>query len=327
MGVRVAVLHYDRRDTAHVSGWCSRHQSIPHPETCEADFVDALIAYAAGAAERGVLFPTTDEAVVAISRNKDTLERHYVVACPPWHVTRLCIEKQYTHTLAQANGVPEPNTFVPSSIEDVERYGNRAAFPCLVKPCQSHLFYDRFQRKMVPVSGIPEMLSVYQEARDAGLDVMLQEIIPGDDSQVVNYNAYFHCGRPTSEFTAQHIRNAPPYWGSPRVVLSKNIPDVIEPGRRLFKAMEFDGYACTEFKRDPRDGVYKLMDINPRHNLSTLLAVRCGMNFPWLHYWHLVSGELPSAERFRQGVYWIDLSRDVIYSARYRRTECACPET
>jgi hypothetical protein len=67
------------------------------------------------------------------------------------------------------------------------------------------------------------------------------------------------------------------------------------------------------------------MDINPRHNLSTLLAVRCGMNFPWLHYWHLVSGELPSADRFRQGVYWIDLSRDVIYSARYRRTERYSP--
>jgi D-aspartate ligase len=324
MGVRVAVLRYDRRDTAHLSRWCSYHQSVPHPESHEAEFIEALMAYAA-CSGGGVLFPVTDEALVAVARNLDTLHRSYLVACPPWPIVRLCIEKQCTHTLAQANGVPEPHTFVPASLEDVQQYGSRAQFPCLVKPCQSHLFYEHFHRKMLPVRSTAEMLSVYCQARDAGLDVMLQEIIPGDDSQVVNYNAYFHRGAPAVEFTAEHIRNAPPSWGSPRVAVSKDIPEVLEPGRKLFQAMAFDGYACTEFKRDPRDGLYKLMDINPRHNLSTLLAVRCGINFPWLHYRHLAFGERPSAGGFRHGVYWIDLTRDAGYSARYLLTERYSP--
>ena len=29
-------------------------------------------------------------------------------------------------------------------------------------------------------------------------------------------------------------------------------------------------------KRDARDGRYKLLEINARHNMSSLLAVRCG---------------------------------------------------
>lgn len=324
MGVRVIVLHYDRRDTAHLSRWCSHHISVPHPEHRESEFIESLI----GCADRfggGVLFPVSDESVVAVARNTDTLQRHYTVACPPWRIARLFIDKQCTYALAEANGVPAPSTFVPSSVEDVEAYGSRVGFPCLVKPCQSHLFYERFHRKMFPVSNAGEMVSVYRQARDAGLGVMLQEIIPGDDTHVVNYNAYFHQGMPALEFTAEHVRNAPPLWGSPRVIMSKDVPEVIEPGRRLLRAMGFDGYACTEFKRDSRDGMYKLMEVNGRHNLSTLLAVGCGVNFPWLHYRHLAFGELPSARDFRKGVYWIDLTRDVGYGARYLRTERYSP--
>jgi predicted ATP-grasp superfamily ATP-dependent carboligase len=81
---------------------------------------------------------------------------------------------------------------------------------------------------------------------------MLQEIIPGKDTDVVNYNAYFHGGEPCVEFTAQHIRNAPPLWGSPRVAMSKKVPEVLEPGRKILRAMSFSGYACTEFKRSRR---------------------------------------------------------------------------
>jgi predicted ATP-grasp superfamily ATP-dependent carboligase len=80
--------------------------------------------------------------------------------------------------------------------------------------------------------------------------------------------------------------------------------------------MGFSGYSCIEFKRDPRDGTFKVLDVNGRHNLSTLLAVRCGINFPWLHYAHLSEGIRPRVSGYREGVYWIDLVRDVGYSAK-----------
>jgi predicted ATP-grasp superfamily ATP-dependent carboligase len=85
--------------------------------------------------------------------------------------------------------------------------------------------------------------------------------------------------------------------------------------------MGFEGFACTELKRDRRDGVYKVVDVNGRHNLSGLLAVRAGINFPLLHYEHLVEGRAPASARFRQGVYWTDLYRDLGYSLAYLRRE------
>jgi predicted ATP-grasp superfamily ATP-dependent carboligase len=174
---------------------------------------------------------------------------------------------------------------------------------------------------MTSVGNLDELLTAYREARDAGFEVMVQEYIPGDDDTVVNYNAYFIDGQALAEFTARHIRNGPPWFGSPRVVCSERIPEVIEPGRSILRALGFNGFACTEFKFDRRDGLFKLMEVNGRHNLSTLLAVRCGLNFPLLHYRHLAFGEVPISTRYEEGRYWIDLVRDIGFSLAFRSRE------
>jgi predicted ATP-grasp superfamily ATP-dependent carboligase len=133
----------------------------------------------------------------------------------------------------------------------------------------------------------------------------------------VNYNCYFWDGEPLVEFTAAKVRLSPPIFGLPRVVVSKRIDDVLESGRKILKAMGFYGYACTEFKRDSRDGAYKLLDVNGRHNRSCLLAVACGVNFPWMEYRHLVHGQKPVSRPYREGVYWIDEFRDCKDSIRH----------
>ncbi|WP_455212384.1 carboxylate--amine ligase [Kaarinaea lacus] len=319
-GVPVVMVHYDERDMGHVSKYVTQQIQSPHPEKNQAEFINLLIE-CSDQFNGSVLFPVSDETVVAVAQNKDQLEEYYRVACPSWQIAQQFIEKKYTYALADANGIPAPKTIIPASVADVEKYATDVDFPCLVKPSQSHLFYDYFKRKMFPVSSADELLSVYRQAAEAGLEVMLQEIIPGDDINVVNYNAYFSESEPLLEFTAQHIRNAPPWWGSPRVVLSKNIPEVIDPGRNILKAMNYSGYACTEFKKDERDNIYKLMEVNGRHNLSTLLAVRCGINFPWLQYQHLLFGEKLSARQYTTGIYWVDIPRDVGYSIKYFRRE------
>ncbi len=323
-GIPVVVMHYDRRDMAHVSRYVSEHMLIPHPEKEEALFV-AFLRSAAQLLGGGVLIPASDESLAAVSRHKALLAEDYVVACPEWEIAKRFIDKKETYALAEQHGVPAPRTLVPRSEQEVVRYATDIEFPCLVKPCQSHLFYDRFKRKMIRVEDLDQMLAAYRAAAEAGLEVMLQEIIPGGDCEVVNYNAYVWGGRSLVEFTTEHVRNAPPFFGSPRVVLSKKIPEVIEPGRKILQAMQFYGYACTEFKRDPRDGVFKLMEVNGRHNLSTLLAPRCGINFPWLEYRHLVHGEIPAAADFETGIYWVDTTRDLGYSISHFRQEMYTP--
>jgi D-aspartate ligase len=320
IGIPVVAIYYDRNDMGYVSKYVKEKIYIAHPEKAESRFIEQLVKLSSRFSG-GVLIPTSDEVLTTVSRHKDLLEKHYIVACTEWEITEKFIDKMHTYELAEKIGVPAPKMIVPRSMEDLERCDKAIRYPCLVKPRQSHRYYEIFKTKMVQVNNYDEMATAYRQAVSAGLEVILQEIIPGDDSQVVNYNSYFWNGKPLVEFTAQQLRKAPPEFGAPRVVMSKNIPEVIELGRSILRAMGFYGYSCTEFKRDSRDGNYKLMEINGRHNRSTLLAVRSGINFPSLQYMHLTRGELPSQSSYQQGIYWISLDRDIYYSLKYHRKE------
>jgi len=240
-------------------------------------------------------------------------------------VTQIFIDKAQTYALAVACGVPSPRTLVPHSLEEAESQAESLGFPLLLKPAEGHLYYARFKRKMVKADDMAAMRTAYTQAAGAGLGVMIQEIIPGADSDVVNYNAYAWGGRSLVEFTARQLRKAPPRFGSPRAVVSERIDGLAEVGRAALRALAFEGFACVEFKRDPRDGRYKLLDVNGRHNLSGLLAVRCGVNFPLLQYRHVSAGELPERTQFRTGVYWVDVVRDVAYGLRHVLEERPSP--
>ncbi len=319
MGVPVVAVQYDDRDMGFASTYVRERIRAPHPETDEEAFIELLIDRAPR--ERAPLIPASDAALAAVSRNKERLDQRYVVAATEWSITRRFIEKRHTYALAQEIGVPAPKTVVPRSIEDAERYARAALYPCLVKPSQGHLYKARFGTKMTRVNDLDQLLRAYREAEDAELHVLLQEIVPGPDSNGANYNSYVWGEQPLVEFTARKIRGSPPAFGSPRVARSESIPAVIEPGRAILRAMGFYGFSCTEFKQDARDGVWKLMEVNGRHNLSSLLAVRCGVNFPYLQYRHLVEGELPAAHGFETGVYWIDLIRDMACNIKDSRVE------
>lgn len=319
-GVPQVVVHYHPCDMAHRSRYATKTLRAPHPQQDEADFV-ARVMELAGKWEGAVLMPTSDETLLVAARHKEALSRHFLVACPDYAAACQVINKQQTYKLAAAAGVPAPWTLLAHSVEDVRRVGAEMLFPCLLKPVQSHLFYTHFGVKMFLIENLTQLLDSYSRVSAAGFKVVIQEYIPGGDGGVANYNCYAVGGKVLTEFTADHIRNAPPWFGSPRVVRSRQIDAVLEPGRQLMQALNYTGFSCTEFKLDRRDGQYKLLDINGRHNLSTLLAVRCGINFPWLEYRHHAYGDIPGQQTFQSGTYWIDMVRDIPYSLKHYNEE------
>jgi predicted ATP-grasp superfamily ATP-dependent carboligase len=312
-GVPVWAVSYDQNDMGQVSRYVAGKVLSCHPERSEREYVD-LLAGLGQKLGRGVLIPADDATISVVSRHKQELERYYVVACPDWTVTEKFINKPFTYRLAEDIGIPVPKTLTPTSREEVADYAGSAQFPCLVKPNQSHRYYEVLRKKLVRADDPAGLIRAYDEAVTIGLDVMIQEYIPGPDSNGVNYNSYFLNGEQLVEFTAQKVRLSPPQFGVPRVVVSRRVKQVVENGRRILKAMGFYGFSCVEFKMDSRDGTYKLLEVNGRHNRSALLALRCGINFPLIEYNHLAKGELPTHRDYREGIYWIDEFRDVYES-------------
>ncbi len=319
-GVPVFVLHARDDDMAQASKYVHQSWRTCDPVDDERGFVEAILEHR----ERfrgALLIPASDETLAAVARFKGELERDFVVACPGWDTIRVCLDKALTARLAEDWDIPAPRTVVPRTLDEAIAASQSLGFPLLVKPAQSHLYYRVFRRKMARVANVGELELRFAEAAVAGLEVMLQEIIPGGDDDVVNYNSYAWEGTALVEFTARQLRKAPPRYGSPRVLISEWIPEAIAPGRATIAALDFSGFANIELKRDSRDGRYKLMEVNARHNMSSLLAIRCGVNFPMVEYRHRIRGELPRQRRQRQGFYWSNNLQDLAFSIRGFRSE------
>jgi predicted ATP-grasp superfamily ATP-dependent carboligase len=94
----------------------------------------------------------------------------------------------------------------------------------------------------------------------------------------------------------------PPLGGSSIVRVSVvPAPDVLESSEKLVREIGLEGFSEVEFRRDST-GRAMLMEINPRLSASIELAVRSGVNFPFLLYAWATGRPLRQTQSYRVGV-------------------------
>src|SRR2546428_3246710 len=96
-----------------------------------------------------------------------------------------------------------------------------------------------------------------------------------------------------------------PPWGG-ESILRQSIPvppDIGDQAERLVREIDLEGYSEVEFRRD-HAGVPYLMEINPRLSASVEVAVRAGVDFPYLVYQWASGGPIAKA-RPRGGGGWL----------------------
>ena len=324
-GIPIINYYHDvKNDFAYQSKFVQEHRVLPHPELNEQQCVDAIISE--GRKHHGsLLIPLDDASLVTTSKNKSKLEEYFRVVCCNWSVIKLIIEKKYTYDIAEKLGIPSPKSRTVNTISEAEIAGKEMQYPCLIKPSVGHRFFELFHTKMIRVDSYDELCENIELPLSHKLELIVQEMIPGNDTSGINYNSYYANNRVCLDFTAEKVRLAPPNFGFPRVVISKHISAVTEYSSMFLNKLGYTGYSCIEYKRDERDGVYKLMELNGRFNLSILHALKCGINFPYLAYNHEVNGVVPEKSDFQDDIYWIDSLKDITHSVRYCAVEKYTP--
>lgn len=302
-------------------------ETVPAP-----DPVEELEAYVACLAELGdsrpgVIIPTTDESLEAVARHHATVAANHWVASPPFEIAERFLDKRRTAELAAEIDVPAPATRPIDTEADLDGCLDEVGLPCLLKPRESYRYNRAFGVKVARVHDEAGLHEAWRGADELDIGMLAQELVPGAETAGANYNVYMVDGEPVAELTAQKLRLSPPNFGFPSAVVGTPITEILEPGRRIVRAMGIEGFANVEFKRDDRDGRYKLMEVNGRPNMSGELAVRCGIDFPQITYEHLVHGILPDPSQTPgidagDGVYWIDEVSDLrSLLTRWRRGE------
>jgi D-aspartate ligase len=309
-GIPVWVLTDDHL-LAGTSRFCRR--ALPWPATGEADQVAYLLDLAKDKELGGwTIFPASDETAALLARNRDALaERYRLSILAPWETLQHAYDKRLTYRLAERIGVDHPRTHYPRDRDDVAAFPG--PFPAVLKPAIRPTL-DRFTiDKGWPATDVPSLVARYDEACAVSdpAAIMIQEVIPGGGETQLSYAALCRAGDPVASVTARRTRQWPMDFGrASTFVETIDAPDVEELARRVLHALRFDGIVELEFKRDPRSGSLKLLDINPRAWGWHTLARRAGVDFPYL-LWRMVHGETIGTVRGRAGVRWVRALTDV----------------
>jgi D-aspartate ligase len=309
-GIPVWVLTDDHLLAA-TSRFCKR--AVPWPDIVEADQVAYLLDLARDNALDGwTLFPAGDETAALLARNSNALaERYRLSVLAPWETLQRAYDKRLTYRLAAEIGVDHPRTHYPRDRDDVAAYGG--PFPAILKPAMRPTLDPFTIDKAWPAADLESLMSRYDEACTVSdpAAIMIQEIIPGDGVAQLSYAALCRDGEPVAHLCARRTRQWPLDFGrASTFVETIDAPDVEQVARRVLRALRFDGIVELEFKRDPRSGALKLLDMNPRVWGWHTLARGAGVDFPYL-LWRMVHDERVEPVRGRAGVRWVRALTDV----------------
>jgi predicted ATP-grasp superfamily ATP-dependent carboligase len=261
-----------------------------------------------------VLFPTRDETVAAFSRHRNRLAEYFRVTTPRWEVVRWAWDKKNTYDRAAELGIPVPRTFNPRTEEELGDLYSR--LPLALKPAVKENFFYATGAKAWRVETPDQLHDLFCKAirQIAPEEILIQEIIPGDGQQQYSYCAFFRDGEAHSSLVAKRIRQHPREFGRAATYVetidSSEAPVVEELSLRFLKDIDYYGLVEVEFKRDHRDGRFKLLDVNARTWGFHSIGGPAGVDFPYLLFADQ-TGEQVERGKGKAGVGWLRLVTDL----------------
>jgi predicted ATP-grasp superfamily ATP-dependent carboligase len=236
-----------------------------------------------------VVFPTHDGQLNLIAQHLGDLQ--VLAPFPDWDILEQVQSKRAQLDQAASVGVDVPQTHYPRTVAEARAAAEEISLPVLVKPEHPVGFKERFRRQAFRCETLDEVEDAYTRAEEFG--AMVQELIPGGDDTLYTVGSYVaRDGRPLGVFSGRKLRQTPPGIGTCRVGEAVWVQDAVDAALRLLDAFDYFGLSQVEFKRDPRDGKFKLMEINPRLWQWHGLATACGVDLPRIAHADL-AGERP----------------------------------
>lgn len=282
-------------------------------------FVHALLSVAASLDQKPVLILTQEDSVETVSAARDQLSDAYLFSMPSQDTMQLLMNKSTFQRCAESLRCPIPRS--------VRLLGELAAesmselqFPCVIKPVVKSVEYSAKFSKASKVASAREAADLWLKMRDVVGEVIMQEWIEGDDSDV--YFCLQYRGLPGTtpvSFVGRKICQWPPQVGG--TASCTPAPDVshelIVLTNDFFDAVGFVGLGSMEYKRDKRDKKFYMVEPTVgRTDYQEEVATLNGVNIPYAAYCGELGRPFPPAEPIDPPMAWRD-------SVSYRKARSA----
>jgi predicted ATP-grasp superfamily ATP-dependent carboligase len=308
------------------SRYCQR-MGIPSLTEGDGPLLEAMLGLGRRLGD-AVLYGLHDDYVAFIARNREQLQRWYRITHAHRSAVETVIDKRRLATLCQQAGIPIPRTWVPRGEDEVRAISREAPFPCLLKPAYSRSWRtpaaERVVRgaKTVRVGSPEELVGEWQRLSQLGCPLLVQELIPGPDHNLYTCSGYYgQDAAPLAQLVGRKFRTLPVHFGVATLLESVFQPEVASLARRLARALNYRGNLGAEFKLDPRDGRFKLIESNARFVLWAGFAGDCGVDLAYCAYRDAIGAPVSFRGPYPTGVRWLHPKWDLhaVIEMRKRR--------
>jgi predicted ATP-grasp superfamily ATP-dependent carboligase len=252
---------------------------------------------------RPILMPATDRGCLWIAENAEALREVFNFPDQDAALVRTLCDKSRMQELAATHGVPIARSVVPYSKLDVVQFIESAVFPVMVKATDAESLRRRAGGTKFIVHSGRELTELYAKAEDREApNLMIQEFIPGEDWMFDGYfDAQSNC---LFGMTAKKIRRFPAKTGVTSLGICLENDTVFRTTTAFMKAIGYRGILDIGYRRDERDGSYKVLDVNPRIGCTFRLFAASGVDVARALYLDLTGQAVPPA-RTAEGRKWV----------------------
>ena len=307
-GLRVAAVETSDKVPTFLSRWCTQGFVLPVADGSEL-YLTLLEEVLSRAAAR-VVIPSHDGTIALLRRHRERLEPLVGLALAKEPALAIAVSKERTLELAARLGLRVPRGMALNAVGDVPVALQEVGLPAVIKPSESWLWQGshgtRVGSRLVTSTAEAE-LAVAEFTRFGG-SALWQQLLTGRREAV---SLLYASGQVHARFAQWATRTRPPLGGESVVRQSIAVPeDIGRQAEALVRAMDLEGYSEVEFRRDSAGAAY-LMEINPRLSASVELAVRAGVDFPYLLYQWATGGAIDRTVGYRVGGWMRHLGGDI----------------
>lgn len=238
---------------------------------------------AAIALNEAVLIPGADDAALWLADLPGSpLGTRFHVSSSTPETLAILQDKQRFGQFLLAAGLPHPRTFTLNSQADVSAVPFDELDRVFVKPMDSQHFNNALGKKGIWARDRGELSRVWDELHTMGLGVIAQEYVPGtaaDHYFIDGFRDRF--GNITGTMARRRLRIYPPDFGNSsycETVTPSDVSGAYDTLRELLARLNYRGIFSAEFKRDARNGVFRILEVNTRAWWYVEFAARCGVN-------------------------------------------------
>jgi predicted ATP-grasp superfamily ATP-dependent carboligase len=300
-----------RRVPTFSSRWCQHAYTTPAYVQDTEPFLTYLQGVLATTGAR-VLITSSDGTLAVIRKHRKDLEQcgaRVALAAEP--ALAVALHKDQTLAVAKHMGVDIPRGVIVRSVREVIEAIHEIGLPAVVKPIETWQWGAQSGKRLVCklVTTPAEALLAIEELTQFGVAVHFQQFLPGR-REAVSF-LYAH-GKMHARFAQWAKRTHPQLGGTSVYRQSIALPaDIHAQAERLVREIGLEGYSEVEFRRDAAGKPF-LMEINPRLSASVEVAVRAGVDFPYLLYQWAAGEPIQTLAGYRTGRWMRYLEGDLL---------------